>query len=371
MTRKNNICLIGNIAPHYRLPIFKLMEERIGCDFYFGDRMKFKIKTIAPNDLRCFKKTLHNVFFGNFYWQRGSIPLMLRPYKYYILDGEPYCLSSWLQLLIAKVLRKNTISWTHGWYGREGVIKRIIKRAYYHMFSSLMVYSEYAIALMERQGFHKDRLFCIANSLDSDKEKEIRTHLHHTRIYSSHFQNDNPAIIYCGRIQKGKKLEMIIDAIKQMKQEGIMVNVVFVGKDIDDINIELYAANRGVASQVWMFGPCYDDAILGELFYNAHVCVSPGNVGLTAIHALSFGCPVVTHDNFSQQMPEFEAICPGKTGDFFKQDNLSSLVKMIEYWTTKDMSQRENTRQAAYAEIDRKWNIHYQLEIINRIVYDD
>ena len=147
-----------------------------------------------------------------------------------------------------------------------------------------------------------------------------------------------------------------------------MVNAIFVGKDVESINIDLHANALGVADQVWLYGPCYDEQILGELFYNAHVCVSPGNVGLTAIHALSFGCPVITHDNFPYQMPEFEAIASNVTGDFFKQNVLADLADKIEKWASLNTIEREKARIAAMREIDNKWNIHYQIETIKQVI---
>ena len=150
-----------------------------------------------------------------------------------------------------------------------------------------------------------------------------------------------------------------------------MVNIVFVGADVDGVGLDKQAASLDIASQVWLYGPCYDDCTLGELFYNATVCVSPGNVGLTAIHALSFGCPVLTHGDFAHQMPEFEAICPGKTGDFFRKDDLEDMRNTIRKWITMDPAQREAARKNAYEEIDRKWNIHYQLEILKKVIRDE
>ena len=82
--------------------------------------------------------------------------------------------------------------------------------------------------------------------------------------------------------------------------------------------------------QVWFFGACYDESKIAELIFNANVCVSPGNVGLTAIHSLSYGTPVITHDSFSHQMPEFEAIIPNLTGNFFEEGNLQSMNEVIE-----------------------------------------
>ena len=204
--------------------------------------------------------------------------------------------------------------------------------------------------------------------MDSDKERAIREQLTRSDIYRQHFRNDNPTVIYCGRIQKSKRLELLIDCVAELKQEGHPINVVFVGKDVEQVHIDQYAKDKNVADCVWMYGPCYDDEVLGQLFYNAHVCVSPGNVGLTAIHSLTFGCPIVTHNNFPYQGPEFESIRQGETGTFFEQGNAKSLKQEIEYWICADVDKREQTRQKAFDEIDRKWNIHYQLEVIKKVL---
>lgn len=363
-----SICIITNIGTHYRFPIFSELHKVFKADFYLGDKLQFPIKTFNYKDLEGYKGTVHNHFFGKFYWQEDTVSLVNKPYDYYILDGEPYCLSTWAILIYAKLKGKRTVSWTHGWYGREGLAKRLIKKVFYSLFSYLMIYSHYAIKLMEKEGFKRQNMFCIANSLDSDHEKNIRNHLKPSGIYKDHFGNNNPTIIYCGRIQKIKKLPLILDSIQILKNKGIHVNVVFVGKDIDDVDLPALARQKGILDQLWMYGPCYDDEKLAELFYNAAVCVSPGNIGLTAIHTLSFGCPAITHNNFSNQMPEFEAIIPGVTGDFFKENDPKDLAEKITPWLTLNADQRESTRQAAYAEIDRKWNIHHQIDVIKQVL---
>lgn len=109
---------------------------------------------------------------------------------------------------------------------------------------------------------------------------------------------------------------MIVDSIATLKEQGTMTNAIFIGKDVEGVDLGAYAEKMNVEKQIWMYGPCYEDKILAELFYNSQVCVSPGNVGLTAIHSLTFGCPVITHGDFPHQGPEFESIIPGKTGDF-------------------------------------------------------
>ena len=247
-------------------------------------------------------------------------------------------------------------------------MKRIIKKWYYSLFDFLMIYSDYSIETMVKAGFKRERMMCIANSLDSDKHKALRSTLKETEKYTSYFKNQNPTIIYCGRIQKRKKLEQILEAVALLKDQGQLVNAVFVGKDVDGVNLAALAETLGVSDLVWEYGPCYNDEEIAELFYNASVCVSPGNVGLTAIHALSFGCPSITHDDFPYQMPEFEAIRPGVTGDFFHEDDIRDLADKISKWTKIDTRKKQSVREAAFKEIDTKWNIHYQINVIKTVI---
>lgn len=362
------LCCIFNIGAHYRFPIYEAMSKTLDCSFFLGEQGKIPVKTFDYKALSGFKKTLTNIFWGNFYWQRRSVRLLLQPYRYYLLDGEPYCLSSWIILLGAKILGKKTIAWTHGWYGRETLTKRILKKVFFSMFSRIMLYNEYALELMVNEGFPKNKLFCIANSLDSEKNASIREILRDSAIYVRHFSNSNPVAIYCGRIQKVKKIEELLRAIKLLKDAQVHINCILVGQDIDDSDLSSMIEELGISDQTWLYGACYDDLTLAELFYNSHVCVSPGNVGLTAIHALSFGCPVISHGNFPYQMPEFESIIPSITGDFFQQDNIQDLAEKIQKWCSYNCEKRRLIRSNAYRVIDEKWNIHYQLNTLQEVL---
>lgn len=365
------LCFILNIGPHYRFPIFNAIAEKFTCAFYIGNHLKQPIKTFDYKALKGDVATLNNHFLRNFYWQSKSLRLVFKKYDMYFMDGEPYCLSSWIVLLLCRILGKQTVAWTHGWYGREGFVKRLIKRFYYSLYTKLMVYNDYSIKLMEKEGFAPDKMYCIANSLDTDKDLKIRSELSPSNIYRNHFKNDCPTIIYCGRIQKWKKLDLVLRCISQFKSEGVIVNAVFLGKDVENVALDKMAENLGITDQIWLYGPCYNEQIIGEMFYNADVCLSPGNVGLTAIHSLTFGCPVLTHDDFKHQGPEFEAIRAGQTGDFFKKGDVADMKTKIAFWINKDEESRNKTRIKAFNEIDRKWNIYYQLGIIEKVVNDE
>lgn len=369
--KHNSICCIYNSGPHYRWPIFKAMADNFDIDFCMGPNTVYtkSIKTFDYNKLPGFTKLLKNRrVVGKFYWQSGALRQAFKPYRKYIVLGEAYCLSSWLVVLIARLLGKKTICWTHGWYGRETPMKRRVSKWFYQMFNEILTYNDYAGKLLAEGGINPAKIKTIGNSLDSARHHTMRASLHPTDIFASHFGNDNPVLLYCGRVQQSKRLDLMIDAARMLKDEGIEVNLVFVGKDDENVNLQQLASDSGLANNVWLYGPCYNEYRLAELFYNSAACVSPGNVGLTAVHALSFGCPVITHNNLPYQGPEFECVCPGVTGDFFKQGDASDLARVIKKWLGHTSQQRKSTAQAAFAEIDRKWNVDYQIKVFKSVL---
>ena len=92
------------------------------------------------------------------------------------------------------------------------------------------------------------------------------------------------------------------------------------------------------------------------------MCVSPGNVGLTAIHSLTYGTPVLTHDDFNFQMPEAEAIKENISGIFFRINNANDLSKNQDF-------QKSNFNKSKVREIIlTKYNPNYQKTIFDKII---
>ena len=120
-------------------------------------------------------------------------------------------------------------------------------------------------------------------------------------------------------------------------------------------------------SNVWLFGKCYDNETLSDLIYNAELCVSPGNVGLTALHSMSFGTPVLSNDDFETQMPEYETIVPGETGELYKKGDFNDFCEKIKKWLS-DNHDRNVVRSNCYSMINGKWNVNNQMSLLKAIL---
>ncbi|MBD1431818.1 glycosyltransferase [Sphingobacterium sp. DN00404] len=363
---EKKVCCIFNYAPHYRTEIYKKMSEEFECDFFFGtsgdgkiEKMDYVLITTNVKELSTIK------LFRSINWISNSINLCFQKYKNYIITGEPHCLSSWVILLINRLLGKRTYLWTHGWYGNESVGKKILKKLYFTLGSKILLYGNYAKELMIKEGFDPRKLVVVYNSLNYDDQINIRQRLTNTNIFKRLFGNDYPVVTFTGRLTKEKKLELLIKSLKILLDRSVNLNVLILGEGKEGDKLVDMVEELGIKNHVYFYGACYEEEVIAEIYFNSACCVSPGNVGLTGIHAMTYGCPVISHNNFSEQMPEFEIIVNGVTGFFYQQGDVSDLAKKIENILSGNRSVFQTN---CVNEVDRYYNTNAQILTLRQLL---
>lgn len=364
------IAMLFPYAPSYREPIYQLMDRELDVDWYFcGNAVRnlkmFDYSLLQHCDLSMQEKGL----FGPISYYKGIKQLKLEQYDSIICAGVIRNLSEWWLLQkIGKMKGSNIFLWTHGWYGKESKIKKVIKKFFFRKVDGFFLYGDYAKNEMIKEGFDSSKLHVIKNSLDYDKQLALRDTLKTSSIYRDYFNNDNPTIVFIGRLTPVKKLGQIIQAVYLLKQKGQDYNITFVGDGSERDSLVNTVKALDLDKQVWFYGACYDERTNAELIFNADLCVAPGNIGLTAMHVLMFGCPAISHNDFKWQMPEFESIKPGITGDFFEYNDIENLASVISNWFSAKRYCREQVRLACYQEIDQHWNPHYQISVLKQVL---
>lgn len=358
-----------NMASSYRYSIYSKMEIEFDCDFIFGPPNN-GIITIDYSKLKNFKKVVErrNLLNKNFWYEKEVVSVLRkRIYSTFIITGEPYSLTTWRLLFLSRFYRTKIILWTHGYYGKETTIEKILKKMMYGLSSHVFLYGIYAKQLMLKNNIAPEsKLSVIYNSLDYDTHILERNKLKPDFIYEGYFGNNFRNLIFVGRLTHKKKLELILYGLTVIRDKGFQFNLILIGEGEAQNNLEALADQLNLKQNIWFYGATFNESVLAEMIYNADLCVSPGNVGLTAIHSMSFGTPVITHNDFSMQMPEFESIIPGVTGDFFEKDNVQSLATTITNWFEK-APDRNLIRQNCYKVIDEKYNPYVQIKTMKTI----
>lgn len=361
------IAMLFPYTPSYREGIYKLMDKELEVDWFFCGNAKRNLKMLDYSVLRHCNLTLEEKkIFGPIVYYKGIKRLNFQQYDVIICAGVIRSLSEWwlLQKMSKGMKRPKIFLWTHGWYGKETAIQKMVKKFFFRKVDGFFLYGDYARNEMLKEGFDAKKLHVIKNSLDYDKQLELRNSMSPSDIYHDHFNNNNPTIVFIGRLTPVKKLDLLVKAVGLLKAKGENYNIALIGDGEMREEISSVVNEYDLTSCVWFYGSCFDEKVNAELVYNADLCVAPGNIGLTAMHVMMFGCPAMSHNDFKWQMPEFESIIPGQTGDFFEHDNVEDLARSISHWFTSKSNCREEVRKACYKEIDDHWNPHYQLNVI-------
>ena len=367
---QHKVCFFNQSSIHYRKNIFMLMDKELDIDFYFGDsRKQGAIKELDTSCLKNFKGYFHNIGFGPIYWQNGAIRLLWSNYTDLFTTATHYCISAWVILLLAPLFGKRVYLWSHGAYGNERGLKKWLTIWKMKRATGSLLYGNYAKKILMEWGVPEEKLHVFYNSLAYDEEMKVRKNLTATSFYQEHFQNNMPNLVFIGRLISSKKLDMIIRTMLLLRNKGIQTNMTFVGDGPDKARLEALVHESKLEENVWFYGPCYEESQIAQFIYNADLCVSPGEIGLTAIHSMTYGTPVITHNNLCNQGPEFEAIEEGRTGSFFCENRTESMADCIQSWLTNGL-EREQIRQNCYNVIDKKYNPHRQVEMIREVIFN-
>ncbi len=361
------IAMVFPYAPSYRAAIYQLMDSRMDIDWFFAEKCQPSLKLLDYSSLKKVNLSLQEIRIGPFSTLKGCNPKRFKSYDAIIIPGVFRCLSDILLMLKHKQGSKpKLLLWTHGWYGKESKIEKWIKHLCYKNLDGIFVYGDRAKNLMIDDGFDGDKIFPIHNSLNYETQLSLRNSLitSDNNIFKDYFKNEYPTIIFIGRLTSVKRLDMILDSLEILKKGNEYFNLVFVGDGSELDKLKKKVAELNLSNQVWFYGACFDEASNASLIYNADLCVSPGNVGLTSIHSMMFGCPVISNDDFNHQMPEFEVIKPNVTGAFFNAYETKDLARTISDWFKSNQNRREIIRGECFRVIDEEWNPTFQYNVL-------
>lgn len=365
--KKKKICVVYLYPPHYRQNIFEKLDNSYDCTFVFGDE-PFNIKKL---DMERLNKVFlcHAPFWGKVQFQWGLLPFAFKQFDTYLLNVNTNNITTWLFFLILKLFKnKHVYLWIHGLYGKESKKQIMVRKWYYKLVDGLFLYGNYARDLLIKQGLNHQKLFVIHNSLDYEKQLLIRKEIRGSDVYVKHFGNFNPNLVMIGRLNDRKKMEMLFEAMTLLNKKGLIYNATVIGDGEYKGILENRVQALGIQEQVWFYGACYDEVTNATLLYNSDLCVIPGDVGLSAIHSMMFGVPVITHNFYPNQGPEFETILEGSTGSFYNYGDVCSLAKKIEQWFNQHNQDRDEIRANCYRVVDDGWTPEWQMNVFKNIL---
>ena len=373
MIDKEKILFITNFFPSYRKNIWEklLNNKKSDIIFYFdpiqNEGIQVEKKNSESNKRKnSFKEIKNFYFFGRVIWQSRIVRECLSAsFNQAIFLGDMNILSTWIGLLLCRLRNKKTILWTHGLYGNESHIKRWLRILFYSIGNKYLLYEQRGGELMIKAGFDVSKIFVIYNSLDYELQKKYFEDYQKNNIKRkfTFFKNSKlKTIIYLGRLTSVKKIDLLIKSLNKLNSNIVKFNLLIIGEGPQKSLLKKISKEGLEKGWIYFYGKTYDESELSKLIYSSDLMVSPGNTGLNAVHALSYGIPVATHNNFNKQMPEAAIIEDQKTGFFFNENDSDDLSFNIELWFSKFNVNTTPVERRGI--IDEKYNPEYQVKII-------
>ncbi len=372
MPQKTSVGIVYHFFAHYREPVLRALFASTDYDYWMvGDR-------VDPNDtgIRSAQIIDHPHFVyarshfvkKRYLFQEGVLRFALRKdidAIIYLADAQ--FVTTWFSTILARLTGKKVYFWTHGWTARESGLKDFVRSVFYRLAGDgLLLYGVRARNMAIEKGFDPRRVYVIYNSLDYDLCRQVRqaiTPADLAAVRQEHFANPNlPTIICSSRLVKERCLDLLLDALGILKERGCLVNAIIVGAGPEKNALEDKAGAMNLP--VKFIGACYDEKVLAGLFMAANITVVPSYLGLTAIHSLGYGTPVITNDNPDLHGPEWEAVQPGLTGDLYRNGDVADLAEKISHWVHLDPTVQGEMRARCIQAVE----LHYTPQVQRSLI---
>lgn len=334
------IAIIYHYFAHYRLPVLRKLASSgrplrlVACP---RDPMG-SIKTVEAEPGLPFRFTWGWFGPAGIFVQPSAITTALDPRVHVLIYlGDAHFPCTWIGAAIGRLLGKRVLFWTHGYTRRDTGFKALFRRAFYRLPHQLLLYGHRGRELALETGIHPSRLHVIYNSLDYDLQARLRDAIPEASLPAVRAEffpdSDAPVVLFMARLTQRKRFDLGLQALGQLLAEGHRVQLLVVGEGPERAHLERMAANLGIPSR--FLGAVYEEETLARCFRISSVVVSPGEVGLTAMHAMAYGRPVITHNHMDAQGPEVEAIVDGSTGRLVPISDVPALAGAIREFTQK------------------------------------
>lgn len=328
---KSVVSLFYPSLVHYRRTLFENLWNDANVDFHiicstgtaYTALANFIPDSRYKNAISYTKLATVRLFNHRMIFQPGSISALIKTKPEHIIffGFDPHIISTIWTFLFAKyILRKKVYWWGHGVAGHQGRFGQFFRRLFYNRSNGILVYSSRGKTDLINMKV-KVPIVVVGNALNNED--------YGFRNGAIKKEFDVLRIIFSGRLTKRKQLPLLIEALHGL-QESIRFECAIVGDGPEKENLQHMIDGQGVKG-ITLTGALYGDA-LKAYYQRSHLCVIPGDAGLTLIHAMSFGVPVITHGELRSHGPEIEILKEGVNGDYYNKYDVEDLRRKIVKW---------------------------------------
>ena len=254
-------------------------------------------------------------------------------YKYDVvyIEGNPRYLSLATLATMLRLTGRRVVLWAMVHSFRNSPLGLAIRLSWYRMFSQILVYSDTEVEYLRGRGF-KGQVVGINNGINYEPISSAIQAWSSSELTvwrASNEISNRIIILSCARLEKKNKFEQILKVLPDLikRHPGLLWCVI--GDGPERLGLETQTQELGLKDHVRFLGKIYNEVEQAPWFLSSQLLVHPGAIGLTLLHAMAFGLPVVTHNHARRHGPEFAAMIPGEHGLTHKEDALDEMSARV------------------------------------------
>lgn len=321
-----NVLLVYHFFPGYRE---KFLEAAARDGWSFAADVASKDDAMTSVDHKVFQGRFHplrNRWLGPFLWQSGLLALLTRRrFSDVILLGNPFYLSNYVVLLLQRIRGGRVHYWTHGVRPKASRFRTFLAKFSLAGADTVFVYGDRSREQLSGVFVPRRRIHVVYNSLNSSLQAGVRR--------ASELESAATPVraVFVGRLVARKRLDLLVRAIGLLAQRGARpIELIVIGDGPCRSELEELAMQLGVGAVIQFRGEMRDEQALAKEFLACDLAIIPGAAGLSVIHAMWHGLPVITDDDFSRHGPEVEFVVEGVTGMHYRAGDALDLGDCIE-----------------------------------------
>lgn len=343
---KKSILIIQPVLAHYRTSLFQMLVDSDKLDVnVVGGSDNSNVKGIEAGINGKIKSCLINkkikVRGHIFIWQRGLFRLIKekKPEIVVLTGVDPHLTSNLVLALLKIFYHVKIIWWGHATIYKHGKWGQKFRKFFFGLGDGIMTYNCESSSDLRLIIGKKIPIIAIKNCINLDEygfnQKVIPGQKHDPTPFT---------ILFSGRLTREKRVDILIKAIEIINKKNVEISCVIIGEGGEYQNAVNLSKDLGLANLIKFVGAKYQtDSI--PYFTQADIFVLPGKVGLSIIHGLSYGLPIITSDKEEIHSPEFEIINKDKNGDLFSGFDEQDLADKILFWKSRIELNREAIKE--------------------------
>ncbi|HAF28017.1 MAG TPA: hypothetical protein DCG75_03120 [Bacteroidales bacterium] len=356
------VILIEPVLAHYRKDVFNNFLQSQDFDFNIIAGKKYEgVKSLIGYEDKLLDYFTFKIFNHKFYFLKKSIRYLLKENPDIIIcTGIDFHLlhTILIYFIFKTLLRKKFYWWSHANIGSQGKFGFIARSYFYKRSAGIFAYNKEGSKNLLKMGVNENKIKVVNNSLNREDYGYLNYNLFTER------KNEKFTILYSGRLTKAKKVELLLKALGLIKARNVDFECLIIGNgDIETLKV--LANELNLKDNVEFLGEKYGKDN-DPFFLNSNIYVYPSGIGLSILHSMSYGIPVITTDNLDLHFPEFELLEKGFNGDLFKNNSYEDLANKIMEWKEK-ITDREKYINNCISKIE---TMGYLPEIMTKKVLD-